>query len=215
MNGIHFAVARAYQHSFEVRPNTTLAITGGSLNALGDIVAQTYQITLGRKEHESHPQFDFARTFRFFAYGFAISPFLGRWNAFLEHRFPLRSTSNGQVSLKALTKRVACDQLIIAPTGLVLFIGAMGVMENRNAQQIREKYSDLYKPALITNWQVWPIAQMINFRFMPLPYRVPFQSTCGVFWTLYLSMINSREDSKQDREQQLRKTVDSKPLERH
>jgi hypothetical protein len=77
-------------------------------------------------------------------------------------------------------------------TQLALFIGAMGVMENRNAQQIREKFSDMYKPALITNWQVWPIAQLVNFRFMPLPYRIPFQSTCGVFWTLYLSMINSR-----------------------
>lgn len=27
---------------------------------------------------------------------------------------------------------------------------------------------------------------------MPLPYRVPFQSTCGVFWTLYLSIANSK-----------------------
>lgn len=27
---------------------------------------------------------------------------------------------------------------------------------------------------------------------MPLPYRVPFQSSCGVFWTLYLSLVNSR-----------------------
>lgn len=28
---------------------------------------------------------------------------------------------------------------------------------------------------------------------MPLAYRVPFQSTCGVFWTLYLSLLNSRQ----------------------
>ena len=27
---------------------------------------------------------------------------------------------------------------------------------------------------------------------MPLPYRVPFQSTCGVFWTLYLSLLNAK-----------------------
>ena len=36
-------LARAYQHSFDSHPNTTLAITGGSLNALGDIVAQITQ----------------------------------------------------------------------------------------------------------------------------------------------------------------------------
>ena len=33
--------------------------------------------------------------------------------------------------------------------------------------------------------------QFINFRFIPLPYRVPFQQTSGVFWTLYLSLLNS------------------------
>lgn len=34
--------------------------------------------------------------------------------------------------------------------------------------------------------------QLINFRYMPLAYRVPFQSTCGVFWTLYLSILNAK-----------------------
>ncbi|KAK1229371.1 hypothetical protein PQX77_007548 [Marasmius sp. AFHP31] len=135
-----------------------------------------------------------------------IGPLIGRWNAFLEHRFPLRS-SGSNVSLKALFKRVAADQLFMAPIGLTFFLGSMGVMEGRNAPQIRQKFSDLYAPALITNWQVWPIAQLINFRYMPLPYRVPFQSTCGVFWTLYLSVLNSKEDKKQDYEADLRKTI--------
>ena len=39
-------IARAYQHSFESHPNTTLAITGGCLNALADVVAQVSQNTV-------------------------------------------------------------------------------------------------------------------------------------------------------------------------
>ena len=39
-------IARAYQHSFESHPYTTLAITGGCLNALGDVVAQVSQNTV-------------------------------------------------------------------------------------------------------------------------------------------------------------------------
>lgn len=39
-------LARAYQHSFDTRPNVTLAITGGSLNALGDCVAQIAESTV-------------------------------------------------------------------------------------------------------------------------------------------------------------------------
>lgn len=40
-----------------------------------------------------------------------------------------------------------------------MFLGSMGVMEGRDKNHIREKYNDLYLPLLITNWQVWPVAQ--------------------------------------------------------
>ncbi|TFK76860.1 hypothetical protein BDN72DRAFT_14761 [Pluteus cervinus] len=186
------AIARVYQRSFNTRPNTTLAFTGGSLNALGDVIAQITQNTVGRKPHEEYPGFDAARTLRFFCYGLAISPLLGRWNKYLEHRFPLR-VGRGQrkVSIRALSKRVAYDQLLMAPTGLAVFLGSMGLMEAHSIDQIQEKYTDLFIPALIANWKVWPAAQLLNFRFMPLAYRVPFQSACGMFWTLYLSLLNS------------------------
>jgi protein Mpv17 len=36
-------IARAYQHAYHTHPNYTLAVTGGTLNALGDIVAQVSQ----------------------------------------------------------------------------------------------------------------------------------------------------------------------------
>jgi hypothetical protein len=35
------------------------------------------------------------------------------------------------------------------------------------------------------------VSQFVNFRYMSLPYRVPFSQACGVFWTLYLSILNS------------------------
>ncbi|KAF8624777.1 hypothetical protein AX15_005667 [Amanita polypyramis BW_CC] len=194
------AITRIYQHSFSTYPNFTLGVTGGILNALGDYVAQLSQNTLARRKHEEVNPYDFLRTVRFFCFGCMIGPFLGRWNMFLEHRFPLRTTQNSKkISFRALSKRVACDQIVMAPVGLGVFIGSMGLMEGRDPEQIKEKYRDLFKPALLTNWKIWPLAQLVNFRYMPLPYRVPFQSTCGVFWTLYLSTINAREDEKLDK----------------
>jgi len=74
----------------------------------------------------------------------------------------------------------------------------MGKMEGRDVKSIKQKYRDLFIPVLKVNWQVWPAIQLVNFRFMPLAYRVPFQATCGVFWTLYLSLLNAREDTKLD-----------------
>ncbi|TFK57443.1 hypothetical protein OE88DRAFT_1651159 [Heliocybe sulcata] len=208
------ALARAYQQSFDTHPYATLSVTNGALNAFGDFVAQIAQKSLGPNktwEDRQRQQYDFVRTLRFFAFGFTMGPVIGRWNMFLERRFPLRTIASGpgsgKVSIPALTKRVAADQLFMAPLGLVAFLGSMGVMEGRDTQHIKGKFRDLYAPALTANWQVWPLAQLINFRFMPLPYRVPFQSSCGVFWTLYLSILNAKEDQKQDHADALQKTT--------
>lgn len=99
--------------------------------------------------------------------------------------------SRGKVSITALAKRVGADQAVMAPLGLTIFLGSMGIMEGHSLPAIQQKYVDLFPPAIKANWTVWPIIQVVNFRFMPLPYRVPFQATCGVFWTLYLSLLNS------------------------
>ncbi len=47
---------------------------------------------------------------------------------------------------------------------LGVFIGTMGLMEGRGPDQIREKFRDLFKPALLTNWKVWPLAQVSRWR---------------------------------------------------
>ncbi|KAI0762617.1 hypothetical protein C8Q74DRAFT_1207785 [Fomes fomentarius] len=204
------ALARAYQQSFEARPYYTLAITNGALSAVGDVVAQFTQ-RFRQEENRRHDSgYDVLRTMRFFAFGFGMGALIGRWNFFLERNFPLRpsgANNQGKVSLHALARRVGADQLFMAPIGLVLFIGSMGIMEGRDAKHIGQRYKDLYKPVLLANWQVWPVAQLINFRYMPLPYRVPFQSTCGLFWTLYLSLLNAKESQLQEREDQLSRTL--------
>ncbi|KAI0670126.1 hypothetical protein C8Q78DRAFT_976574 [Trametes maxima] len=202
------ALARVYQQSFETHPYTTLAFTNGAFNALGDIVAQLTQKVQRPEDRRRQWTYDIPRTMRFFAFGFGMGPLVGRWNFFLEHNFPLRiQGGSGKVSLRALARRVGADQLFMAPIGLAIFIGSMGVMEGRDAKHIGQRYSELYKPALMANWQVWPLAQLVNFRFMPLAYRVPFQSTCGVFWTLYLSLLNAKEDERQDRDEGRRRTL--------
>lgn len=33
----------------------------------------------------------------------------------------------------------------------------------------------MFVPAILANWTVWPFIQLVNFRFMPLAYRVRLQ----------------------------------------
>jgi protein Mpv17 len=39
----------------------------------------------------------------------------------------------------------------------------MGYMEGRDAQHIKNKYKEMYVPAIMANWQVWPLAQVRSF----------------------------------------------------
>ena len=51
----------------------------------------------------------------------------------------------------------------------------MGIMEGRSRHHIREKYTDLYKPLIAANWQVWPMAQV---RFVLSAFRVARYRSC-------------------------------------
>lgn len=109
-----------YARSFEQRPWLTLAIANGTLGAIADTLAQTLERYNGKQTKEKvkqnlegkNEQWDITRTGRFFAFGAGMAPILAEWNKWIENRFPLRSSTGiGKVSLAALGKRVAIDQI--------------------------------------------------------------------------------------------------------
>ncbi|UZJ56929.1 hypothetical protein CBS101457_006249 [Exobasidium rhododendri] len=215
-----------YARSFERRPWVTLAVANGTLGAIADTLAQTlerYQrpstatkiITehldsaktalTGTESSPSSVPWDVARTGRFFAFGVMMAPLLAQWNNFIEFRFPLRGSvgsgvgSVAKVSMTALAKRVSVDQLGFAPFGLACFVGAMGFMEGRDMEGIQSKFKEMFIPALLANWKVWPAVQTINFRYMPLRYRVPFTGAVGIAWQVFLSILNAaKKDTKSE-----------------
>ncbi|KAL7425294.1 hypothetical protein Q5752_000982 [Cryptotrichosporon argae] len=181
--------ARFYNTNFERRPVATLIVTNGVLNTIADVLAQTSSILTTER---NPPSYDAERTLRFAIYGMAMGPLIGRWLRILERTIPMKAGGSQTVQL---AKRVLADQAIMAPLGLTLFVGSMGVMEGKTMDEIGDKFKDMYWPALLANWKVWPLIQTVNFKLMPLPYRLPFQSTCGIAWTLYLSLLNAKDDA--------------------
>ncbi|KAI8968243.1 hypothetical protein BDF20DRAFT_895190 [Mycotypha africana] len=152
-------------------------------------------------------QWDFKRTFRFAAYNFCVAPLGGKWYMFLDKFFPMPVVATAaskvlqqqaaKTANKMAIKRMITDQALFAPAGLVLFFTVMGLAETGGRWEgVREKFRDAYAPALIANYKVWPAVQFINFKFMPLPYRLPFVSTLGIVWNAYLSWLNNA--SKQE-----------------
>lgn len=143
------------------------------------------------------PPFDFQRLARFMAYGFIIAPVQFKWLQFLQRSFPFdaaAAAAAGTSSAAALTpvlKRVALDQLVFSPIGLVAFFSYMTLAEGGSLADVKARLSTIYIPTMKANYMVWPAVQLLNFRVMPLQFQLPFGSTVGIAWGTYLSLTNS------------------------
>ncbi|BGP56419.1 hypothetical protein JCM8202_001841 [Rhodotorula sphaerocarpa] len=96
-------------------------------------------------------------------------------------------TIEAPVSVAQLAKRVAADQLGMAPISLFIFLFSMSLLEGLDGEEVRERFRNQYFAILFVNWQVWPLFQLFNFRFTPLKYRIPVGSIAGILWTCFLS----------------------------
>jgi hypothetical protein len=215
-------VAMQYDLHFGSKPILTMMITNSLLNGVADTIAQTVTSIraktrrprdFGKKDsisieiHElnekgplpthraellatSPPPFDFERLVRYMAWGFLIAPLLFKWFGFLSDTFPITPTSGIAPALW----RVAIDQLILSPTSLAVFFIYMTLAEGGGKKAIIRKFDMVYISALKSNYILWPAVQILNFRVVPLSLQLPFASTVGIAWTVYLSLTNDAAD---------------------
>lgn len=80
-----------------------------------------YAIDILSPQRNTPPPFDFERLTRFMSFGFIMSPLQFKWFSFLSRAFPITKES---AALPAL-KRVAFDQLIWAPLGMVASLSVL------------------------------------------------------------------------------------------
>ncbi|KAK2767748.1 hypothetical protein FQN54_003906 [Arachnomyces sp. PD_36] len=215
-------LAAKFNSYYAEKPVLTTMVTNAVLGGIADTVAQSLTAIKARASRRSRdsvndfisieiheldkekppavgelgyarnmpPPFDFERLTRFMSYGFFMAPVQFQWFGFLSRTFPVTKT---QATLPAF-KRVAMDQLMFAPIGLVCFFTFMTVAEGGGKRALSRKFRDVYLPTLKANFLLWPAVQMLNFRVVPIQFQIPFVSTIGIAWTAYLSLTNSSEE---------------------
>ncbi|KAI5849958.1 hypothetical protein BZA05DRAFT_374540 [Tricharina praecox] len=217
---------RRYDHAFNKRPVLTMMLTNLVLGGVADTTAQTVTHVRQRLLHTSRPltapqklalnidekileklphagseliptspastSFDFARLARFASWGFIVAPVQFKWLQFLHRSFPL-SKAQG---VRPLLKRVALDQLLFAPVGLLGFFTYVSFAEGGGMEALKKRLDNVYIPAMKANYLIWPAVQWVNFRFLPLKFQMPFAATVGVAWGVYLSLANSSSTVK-------------------
>lgn len=153
----------------------------GALLGAGDIIAQQYVENVPLREH------DVVRTARMTAIGtVVIGPIFHVWYAALDKRFAHKSPGNA-------IRKMTVDQSILAPVFLVLFYGAVGIVERRTIKQISDKIYEEFYPNMIVNYKVWPAVQFLNFYLFPAHLRVLVVNVVSLFWNTYLAWTSHKE----------------------
>jgi len=66
------------------------------------------------------------------------------------------------------------------------------ILEGHGLEAIAEKLRTKWKGTVLAAWKFWPPANVINFAFVKLQYRVLYVNFLSFIWNGYLSYVNSR-----------------------
>ena len=165
----------------KIQSQLTPDFFAGALLGAGDFIAQQYVEKVPLREH------DVVRTARMAAIGtVVIGPIFHVWYSTLDKRFVHKSPGNAM-------RKMTVDQSILAPVFLVLFYGAVGIVERRTIKQISDKIYEEFYPNMVVNYKVWPAVQFLNFYLFPAHLRVLVVNIVSLFWNTYLAWTSHKE----------------------
>lgn len=121
---------------------------------------------------------------------FLQGPGLRKWYGLLDQR------CSGKTPLSRTIQKVFVDQIVFAPIFLGILLSFIGFSQHPNIEKVKTKLRNEYIDILKSNYAVWPLVQIINFRFVPLNYQVLLTQTVAVMWNIYVSWRTNLTERK-------------------
>jgi len=171
---------------FATHPKFSNACTGFLTFSIGDVIAQ-------KMERDGKKSVDFKRSLKLGALGFVMNGFfLYKWFAYLD-----KMVGTCMITTSNVAYKVIADQLVYAPFAIVAFFSyttataaaAPKVEAEATGSPFIDKLNKTFWPTFAADCTVWPLANVVNFRYIPLVYRASFTATVSLFWQMYLSAV--------------------------
>jgi len=67
------------------------------------------------------------------------------------------------------------------------------ILEGTGLNGARDKLKTRFLSTLFGAWKFWPLANAVNFWFVPLQFRVLYMNVISLFWTGWLTYVNSKK----------------------
>ncbi|XP_024019532.1 PXMP2/4 family protein 2 isoform X2 [Morus notabilis] len=162
-----------YQNSLATHPVKTQMISSALIWGFGDIAAQTITHTTAirqRRIQDENEEFKInwkrVATTSLFGFGF-VGPVGHFWYEGLDRFIRVRRRLQAN-SFWFVANKVAIDGIIFGPLDLLVFFTYMGFSAGKSVPQIKEDVKRDFLPALILEGGVWPVVQIVNFRYIPV-----------------------------------------------
>ncbi|XP_019074957.1 uncharacterized protein LOC100257619 isoform X1 [Vitis vinifera] len=195
-----------YQDCLAVHPVKTQIISSGLIWGFGDICAQTITHTTAKRHHQIGSLFikqdedkelkiNWRRvaTTSLFGFGF-VGPVGHFWyeglDRLIRHRLQLQPKS-----FRFVAAKVAIDGIIFGPLDLLVFFSYMGFSTGKSVAQVKEDVKRDFLPALILEGGIWPIVQVVNFRFIPVRYQLLYVNFFCLLDSSFLSWVEQQQDA--------------------
>ena len=170
------SVLESYNTALQKHPVTTKAVTSLVGFAIGDRIAQS----MGGAH-----SFDIFRFARMSLYGVLIDGPLGH---FFYKFLDTNVCPDDPKGTRAVLTKTAIDQLIWAPVMTCVFLAFLTILEGHaDSAYILSVIQAKLVPIMVANFGVWPIAHLVNFRYVPPEQRILFNNVVAIAWTTYLS----------------------------
>lgn len=98
-------------------------------------------------------------------------------------------------SLRFVATKVAVDGLLFGPLDLLVFFTYMGFSSGKTANQVKEDVKRDFLPALILEGGIWPVVQVVNFRFIPVRYQLLYVNFFCLLDSSFLSWLEQQQDA--------------------
>lgn len=181
-----------YRHLLVAKPLLTKSATSAVIMGVSDTMTQTLEKHFragGRKAGH-----DWKRTWYNVATGFCWSGLSAHvWYQQLEIICSFLPVSG---RLQGLILRLLLDAAIFSPITIAGFFIVNTLVQGGSLRLIQEKLSSKWKRAVFAAWSFWPIVNIANFSFVPLPLRVLYSSIMALIWTGYLSYVNNQKKAR-------------------
>lgn len=163
-----------------------LQVSAGILWGGGDVITQVFI--------EQPEKFDFKRLASVGTYGTVIAgPLYLWWYAILDRRTSHFLTGPGGSVGKYIGAKIFGDQVIFEPFNLSLYFLATKSMEGVAIREAVPEFIKQFPHLFLVDSAIWPLAQYINFRYLPLPYQALYVNAVSLGWAVILSFLTHRE----------------------